>query len=70
MSSSKKGQIEEVMPQGGLVYSQRVEQQVKWQLSKPKVMPIKSMELRRLEEMEKAANQKLGDGEGDREETV
>ena len=45
--------ITEVLPKAGLVYSEKGN--LGEVLSKPKIMPLKSITLQRLEEMEKAA---------------
>ena len=45
--------ITEVLPKAGLVYSEKGN--LGEVLSKPKIMPLKSITLHRLEEMEKAA---------------
>eukprot|EP00242_Pyramimonas_sp_CCMP2087_P018536 CAMPEP_0198206380 /NCGR_PEP_ID=MMETSP1445-20131203/9912_1 /TAXON_ID=36898 /ORGANISM="Pyramimonas sp., Strain CCMP2087" /LENGTH=67 /DNA_ID=CAMNT_0043879049 /DNA_START=217 /DNA_END=420 /DNA_ORIENTATION=- len=45
--------LQEVLPKAGLVYSEKGN--LSEVLCKPKIMPLKSITLERLEEMEKAA---------------
>mmetsp|Transcript_3511 Transcript_3511/g.5161 ORF Transcript_3511/g.5161 Transcript_3511/m.5161 type:complete len:99 (+) Transcript_3511:75-371(+) len=52
----KKFQIEEVLPKAGLVYSEK--STLSELLSKPKIMPLKSINLEKIEAMEKEARQK------------
>lgn len=54
MSEQKPtGILQEVLPKAGLVYSEKGN--LGEVLCKPKIMPIKSITLERIEEMEKAA---------------
>eukprot|EP00227_Mantoniella_beaufortii_P004044 CAMPEP_0197614784 /NCGR_PEP_ID=MMETSP1326-20131121/59698_1 /TAXON_ID=1155430 /ORGANISM="Genus nov. species nov., Strain RCC2288" /LENGTH=74 /DNA_ID=CAMNT_0043183661 /DNA_START=677 /DNA_END=901 /DNA_ORIENTATION=+ len=48
-----QGGITEVLPKAGLVYSEKGN--LSEVLSKPKIMPLKSVTLERIEQMEKAA---------------
>jgi len=50
---SQKVKIEEILPKAGLVYSEKAN--LSEVLCKPKIMPIKSMTLSKIEEMQKAA---------------
>ena len=52
---SDEQQITEVLPKAGLVYSEKGN--LSEVLSKPKIMPLKSVTLERIEEMEKQAAQ-------------
>eukprot|EP00898_Chlorokybus_atmophyticus_P008307 jgi/Chlat1/8478/Chrsp80S07873 len=51
--ASQKGKLHEVLPKAGLVYSEKGN--FSEVLCKPRLMPLKSVTLERLEEMEKAA---------------
>eukprot|EP00238_Polyblepharides_amylifera_P005376 CAMPEP_0196577030 /NCGR_PEP_ID=MMETSP1081-20130531/6174_1 /TAXON_ID=36882 /ORGANISM="Pyramimonas amylifera, Strain CCMP720" /LENGTH=70 /DNA_ID=CAMNT_0041895819 /DNA_START=120 /DNA_END=332 /DNA_ORIENTATION=- len=53
MGDKQKSALQEVLPKAGLVYSEKGN--LSEVLCKPKVMPLKSITLERLEEMEKAA---------------
>ncbi|KAK3262417.1 hypothetical protein CYMTET_28728 [Cymbomonas tetramitiformis] len=53
--SEKQTTLQEVLPKAGLVYSEKGN--LSEVLCKPKIMPLKSITLERLEEMEKAAAQ-------------
>lgn len=48
--------LEEVLPRAGLVYSEK--STLSELLSKPKIMPLKSINLEKIEAMEKEARQK------------
>ena len=49
-----KPQLQEVLPKAGLVYSEKGN--LSEVLCKPKIMPIKSLTLQKLESMEQQAN--------------
>lgn len=53
--SDEQPKITEVLPKAGLVYSEKGN--LSEVLSKPKIMPLKSVTLERIEEMEKQAAQ-------------
>lgn len=53
--SQQQQQPKEVLPKAGLVYSEKGN--LSEVLSKPKIMPLKSVTLERIEEMEKQAAQ-------------
>jgi|EP00740_Mantoniella_antarctica_P017724 BBSome-interacting protein 1 len=55
MSDEHQQKITEVLPKAGLVYSEKGN--LSEVLSKPKIMPLKSVTLERIEEMEKQAAQ-------------
>eukprot|EP00466_Bigelowiella_natans_P019842 jgi/Bigna1/54569/estExt_Genewise1Plus.C_370116 len=60
--ASKKIKIEEILPKAGLVYSEKAN--LSEVLCKPKIMPIKSMTLAKIEKMQKdAANPVKADEE-------
>ena len=63
MSGSNKPKIEEVLPKAGLVYSEK--STLSEILSKPKIMPIKSLTLEKLEEMEKDLKRTFSAGNND-----
>lgn len=51
--SNKAGTLQEVLPKAGLVYSEKGN--LSEVLCKPKIMPIKSLTLEKIEDMEAAA---------------
>ena len=53
--SEKQQTLAEVLPKAGLLYSEKGN--LSEVLSKPKIMPLKSVTLERIEEMEKQAAQ-------------
>eukprot|EP00240_Pyramimonas_obovata_P018310 CAMPEP_0118923982 /NCGR_PEP_ID=MMETSP1169-20130426/2314_1 /TAXON_ID=36882 /ORGANISM="Pyramimonas obovata, Strain CCMP722" /LENGTH=71 /DNA_ID=CAMNT_0006865053 /DNA_START=210 /DNA_END=425 /DNA_ORIENTATION=- len=53
MADKESTSLQEVLPKAGLVYSEKGN--LSEVLCKPKIMPLKSITLERLEEMEKAA---------------
>jgi len=55
MEEGGRVQIAEVLPKAGLVYSEKG--QLGETLSKPKIMPLKSISLERIEAMEREAKQ-------------
>ena len=55
IQSSGKKRLTEVIPKSGLVYSERGN--LTEVMCKPKIMPIKSITLQKLEEMEKLAKE-------------
>mmetsp|Transcript_9683 Transcript_9683/g.16797 ORF Transcript_9683/g.16797 Transcript_9683/m.16797 type:complete len:85 (+) Transcript_9683:63-317(+) len=55
MDQRKANIVQEVLPKAGLVYSEKGN--LSEVLCKPKIMPIKSQALERLEEMEKQVTQ-------------
>eukprot|EP00462_Mataza_sp_D1_P002855 CAMPEP_0175118226 /NCGR_PEP_ID=MMETSP0086_2-20121207/19414_1 /TAXON_ID=136419 /ORGANISM="Unknown Unknown, Strain D1" /LENGTH=63 /DNA_ID=CAMNT_0016399203 /DNA_START=16 /DNA_END=207 /DNA_ORIENTATION=+ len=58
MSSTKtKEGLKEVLPKAGLVYSEKGN--LSEVLCKPKIMPIKSITLEKIEQMEKQANAQM-----------
>jgi len=62
--ASKKIKIEEILPKVGLVYSEKAN--LSEVLCKPKIMPIKSMTIAKIEKMQKdAANPVKADKEVD-----
>ncbi|OQR94266.1 hypothetical protein ACHHYP_01531 [Achlya hypogyna] len=54
---NKREMLQEVLPKAGLVYSERGN--LTEVLCKPKIMPIKSLTLMQLEELEKQARKKV-----------
>ncbi|EQC35405.1 hypothetical protein SDRG_07115 [Saprolegnia diclina VS20] len=54
---NKREMLQEVLPKAGLVYSERGN--LTEVLCKPKIMPIKSLTLLQLEELEKQARKKV-----------
>ena len=55
MEEGGRVQIAEVLPKAGLVYSEKG--QLSETLSKPKIMPLKSITLERIEQMEREARE-------------
>jgi BBSome-interacting protein 1 len=55
MEEGGRVQIAEVLPKAGLVYSEKG--QLTETLSKPKIMPLKSITLERIEQMEREARE-------------
>ena len=56
MEEGGRVQIAEVLPKAGLVYSEKG--QLSETLSKPKIMPLKSITLERIEQMEREARRR------------
>lgn len=55
MSTTQKEQIiKEVLPKCGMLYSEEIPQMV---LTKPKILPLKSVTLEKIEEMQKQAQE-------------
>ncbi|ORX86052.1 hypothetical protein BCR32DRAFT_325153 [Anaeromyces robustus] len=54
-SSKYSFNIKEFIPQRGLLYSEFQSFNCGWELCKPKILPLKSIEIQKIEKMEKAA---------------
>ena len=60
-SRDKKDVIQEILPKAGLVYSEKAN--LSEVLAKPKIMPIKSVTLEKLEQMGKVAANAANSGQ-------
>ncbi|CAF1505306.1 unnamed protein product [Rotaria magnacalcarata] len=56
MSNNRTARIEEYLPTQGLLY---FDEQLKYVVSKPKIMPLKSLTLEKLETLQNDAQEKL-----------
>ncbi|CAF0831591.1 unnamed protein product [Adineta steineri] len=56
MSDNQKTRIDEYLPTQGLLY---FDEQLKYVISKPKIMPLKSLTLEKLETLQTEAQDKL-----------
>ncbi|CAF0747284.1 unnamed protein product [Adineta ricciae] len=56
MSDNRSSRIDEYLPTQGLLY---FDEQLKYVISKPKIMPLKSLTLEKLETLQNEAQDKL-----------